>query len=82
MDKEKHNYHKESGYVAQKKYGQKTNYKAQKKWDSKSDLKQVAINIHQPEYNRLKELADASNLSMSKFIIKTLQKEFPEVFND
>ena len=82
MDKEKRNHHKESGYKAQKKYGQKTNYEAQRKWTSKSDLKQVAINIHRPEYNRLKELADASNLSMSKFIIKTLQKEFPEVFND
>lgn len=38
--------------------------------------------MHKPEYNRLKELADASDLSMSKFILKTLQKEFPEVFND
>jgi hypothetical protein len=70
MEKEKRNYHKEAGY------------KAQKKWALKSDLKQVAINIHQPEYNRLKELADASNLPVSKFILKTLQKEFPEVFND
>lgn len=70
MEKEKRNYHKESGY------------KAQRKWDSKSDLKQVAINIHQPEYNRLKELADASNLPVSKFILKTLKKELPEVFND
>lgn len=82
MDKATRNLHKESGYKAQKKYGQKTRYEAQKKWAVKSDLKQVAINMHKPEYNRLKELADASDLSMSKFILKTLQKEFPEVFND
>ena len=82
MDIIKHNYHKDSGYKAQKKYGEKTNYKAQKKWDLKSDLKQVAVNIHQPQYNRLKELADASNLSMSKFILNLLKKEYPEVFDD
>jgi len=70
MEKEKRNYHKETGY------------KAQKKWAMKSDLKLVGIKIHQPQYERLKELANASNLSMSKFIIQALQKEYPEVFND
>lgn len=70
MDNKKRNYHKESSY------------KAQKKWAISSDLVRIGVSIHQPEYNRLKELADASDLSMSKFIIKILKKEFPEVFND
>ena len=80
MEKKKRNYHKESGYKAQKKYNQKNNYEAQKQYAMRN--KRTVIDIPVIKYNRLKELADASNLPVSKFILKTLQKEYPEVFND
>ncbi len=71
---EKKNYHKESGYAAQKKYAAKTEGAAQKKYALTH--KQIGIRFSNELYEKLRVMAEEDGCSVQDLIRKAVETQY------